>query len=439
VPEPAAALPAHWPGEPLANLPVTMPGVAPTETDERRERELDDILREIGTDTRIRVYHVMDGRAMFAGEMGGEEFTLDLLMDLYGGGDKTLKIYQGREHKETVKVPLDPTIPARSPRQARIEAEKRLSAGPGGGLGDVASLVTAMGTAQISQVNMMQTMMQAQQRQAADMAQQSQQMMTGLITAMTAMFAATKGERGPDPIEMVAKVAEIMRPKETPSITDAMSVFEKGLSIGQRVAGGGDNDSVMPMVTEGMRTLGNLVEGIVATKKAEAARIAGGGPVDGEPPRRLPAVVAPAPLVSTEPAPPAVVGTITPNGGAVTNPNDRPWVAFARAAGIEMLFKFAHVLTPAAAADTITARLPDSEYDDLMADIFDQTAPGFGGRLVDYFGPVVVSLPAEWLGGVIQLIVESSDPEEGAGDDAGDTDATPAAHGGNANPSGVRT
>jgi hypothetical protein len=402
-PSPYEAMRALYGATPLTNeeslnLPAEFPGAEPTvspATAERRERELEEILEEVGTDSRIRVYHVIDGRPSFAGEMAVADFSLDTLLDAFGGGEKTLKIFQGKRHIETSKAWLDPNIPPRSPRQARIEAERRLAPGAGGGMGDVASFITAMAAAQSANAQAMNTMMM-----------QSQQTTTGMINAMIQMLAANNGNKV-DPLDMVTKVAEIMRPKETPSMLEAMSVFENGLKIGQTVAGGGgDGDGIMPVIGEGVKALGTLVEGIVAGKRAEAQRM-----YQPEPVPQLPAAPLPPPPPPPAASAPAHITTLNPTD---TDVNDRLWVGHARRANLALMFQMARVMSPEAAADTILRNLPDAEFDDLMSDIFDMTAPGFGPRLAAYF-PQVATVPPEWVGEVIRLIIEST--EDGDGDD----------------------
>jgi hypothetical protein len=426
-----ADLPPVFPGGGAAAAPITASAV-----EERRDVELDDILNELGGDSRIRVYHVVDGRSAFAGELGAENFTLDTVLEHFGGGEKTLKIYQGRNHVTTARILLDPSVPIRSPRQARLEAEKRLSPGAGGGLGDIASLISAMGTAQLSQVQMMQMMMAASQKQSADMMQMQQAQSAALMTAMTGMITAVAGnktdpllllaklnEGKTDPLEMALKVAEAVRPKDQPStsVMDAMTIFEKGLNIGQKVTGGGD-DSVMGVVSEGVKALGSLVEGIVTTKKAEAAAILanaqrGGAPHNGGP--ALPAVTT-APVVDG-PAP-EVVGTITPNGGG---PAERLWIAFARRSDIEKnVVQMSRFLTPAAAADTIINKLPDAEFNDMMEDLYSDPN-GFGQRLAQAF-PVVGEIDQQWLGAVVTEIIEQTTPDDEDAAADGDGGAPPA-------------
>jgi hypothetical protein len=97
-----ADLPPVFPGGGAAAAPITASAV-----EERRDVELDDILNELGGDSRIRVYHVVDGRSAFAGELGAENFTLDTVLEHFGGGEKTLKIYQGRNHVTTARILLD--------------------------------------------------------------------------------------------------------------------------------------------------------------------------------------------------------------------------------------------------------------------------------------------------------------------------------------------
>lgn len=430
---PAAQIPPAGSREiELANLPGTFPGSAAGDVlDERGATELDAILDEIGSDWRIRVWHIIEGKPSYGGELAGEGFSLDALLENFGGGEKTLKIYQGTELKRTTRVSLDPTVPPTSPRQQRLAAERRLNNGAapvGGGVGDVAGLLAAMGTAQLAQVQMMQTMMAAQQRNSADMMAQSQQTMTAMITAMTAMLGARKET---DPLDTIAKVAEIMRPKEQ---TDIIGTFEKGLRIGQTVAGAGNEDSVMPIIGEGVKALGALVEGIVTAKKAEAAATM--ARIGEQPPIGPPPAVPP-------PVAPRLPGPVDDTMGRIYDARQesaRAWLAAARQVNFGYrLVDASAFMKPERVADIIVDGLSDEQFDDLIEDILDQTPPGFGARLVGYF-PELSRVAPEYLGGIVRGILESVEdgPEEpttpGDASNAPLTTTPPASNNGAAQP-----
>jgi hypothetical protein len=66
-----------------------------------------------------------------------------------------------------------------------------------------------------------------------------------------------------------------------------------------------------------------------------------------------------------------------------------------------------------AAAATIISNLDDDELDDLMTDVFDETAPTFGGRLVEYFPGLqgASETLVVWLQGVITGLIEQTTPD----------------------------
>lgn len=373
----------------LANLPglagTTEPTDERTPTDERRDSEFEDILNELGSDSRIKVWQIVDGKSSYAGEMAGSEFSLDLLLETYGGGDKTLVIYQGKTRRDTVRVSLDQSIPPRNPRAARLAATQPPVA-PTAGLGDLSTLLTTMTSMQMQSMNA------------------SQQAMTTILGAVATMMTA-KPDR--DPTEMALKIAEVLRPRDgggNDNIERFMGMFEKGMNVGKAMTGG-DNDSVMPVVGEGVRALGNLIEGIVAEKKANAAALSRGA----------------LPATTTATNPPAE----TPPGDAAQPHEDfvsvRLWVDAARP-HMGLLLAASKWMSPAAAADTINRALAEDHFFDLVDDIEDETAPGFGPRLLAYF-PDASQVDPEWIGQLVAVILS-----EYVGDD--EDDAKPSVDGG---------
>lgn len=99
--------------------------------------------------------------------------------------------------------------------------------------------------------------------------------------------------------------------------------------------------------------------------------------------------------------------------------NDRLWIRKARPA-FPMLLAASAWMSPGAAADTIDRNLTDPEYEDLYNDIIDETAPGFGPRLVAAF-PSAANVNGEWLGEVVALLAanyEEATDELGLDDEA---------------------
>lgn len=233
--------------EPLARLPTFSAGVstpmdapAPTATEERRERDLEELLEAVGTDGRLRVWHVIEGKAVYAGEMTLDGFSLDTLLDTFGGGDKSLVFYQGKTRRDTIRVSLDPSIPPRNPRAAKGGAP---GAAPGtNNVTDIASVLASMAT------------MNMQSMQA------SQQMMTGMVTAVTTLLAA-KPER--DPMDTALKMAEVLnkgRDGGTNSATELFSIFEKGMNVAAKLNPGNEDDGTLGLAREGLGIVAKIIE-----------------------------------------------------------------------------------------------------------------------------------------------------------------------------------
>ena len=358
-----------------------------TVTEERRERELEDILEDLGTDSRIRVWQIQDGKSSYAGEISAEGFTLDSLLETFGGGEKSLAIVQGKRVVEKTKVFLDPSVPAKNPRSPKGAAQ------PAGGLGDVSSLIAAQAAQSMSMMQMVQGMMSM-----------SQQSTAALVTAMTGMMAANNGNRK-DPTEIALQIAQVLKGDNKGAGTAEMfAMLKEGITLGERLGGGGDDDDgVMGVVKEGVSILGNLVTGIVEERKAKnvQARLQAGLPVVSHP---TDSGVIP---IGADPDVRAATPTTDTNGM-------RPWVR-AAAPHIGKLLGAAGFLTPRAAADTLAERLGEDEFNDLLDDMYDQENGGFGVRLVQYF-PQVKDVDPEWIGAVVQIILteyvdESEEPE----------------------------
>lgn len=445
----------------LANLPdaAVLSVVAPTVTEERRERELEEILTELGSDTSIRVYRRGTdgaGKNAMCGQMSGDGFTLDALLDAYGGGDYTLQIFQGRTLKDRVMVSLDPSVPPKNPRVKPLPPGQA----PTSSVGDMTALIAAMAQMSMSQQQMMANMMAMQQQST-----------TGLIGAVTAMMGARPKDA--DPVETAVRIAEVMKGNggAAPSAMDMFTIFEKGMNVASKV--NGDDDGVLPMIQTGVSTLGGMVNAIIEERKAKtqlalaqaqrsevvpgASRIVGvpvasggdglsvvgAGKGDdisvggfGGESRHV--------AGSDDSATAHSRGGINGNGGASeavsmthATAGDRPWVAVARP-NIGVLLSAAKFMPPHAAAATLDANLTDEQYEDLINDVFDETPPGFGVRLARYF-PQAASVDPNWLGAVLSELLAEDDDGAASGDEgtaepetdqASPGEATPRADGG---------
>lgn len=392
--------------EELAHLPVfaspasaqpTMV-IAPTATEERRERELDELLDAIGNDGRLTVWHIIDGKAVYAGNMTLDGFSLDALLDTFGGGDKSLVFYQGKTKVETLRVSLDPTIPAKNPKYAKALAATPAAPVPSAaGLGDLAGLIAALGQ---SQINSMSIVQQMQTQSASNM--------QTMLTAMTTMMTARPQE---NPLEIVKMVMEMMKGAgggASVQAKDLLDMFERGMKLATD-ANGNDGDGVVGLVGEGVKTLGTLVEGITAEKRAAAARMLANVPS-----------AQPALPVESGDGIPRTEPTTERHGPMSMTPGEQP-VWLPPNTNADALWSVARYLKPAEAAGIIAGRLSDAQFDALITDI--ETA-GFGERLPRYF-PALADVQPEWIGGVIHELLtqyvevaDSGETETGGGDNA---------------------
>ena len=362
--------------EPLARLPLTAPtappAVPPSALAERREQDLEDLLSELGTDGRIKIWHVIDGKSSYAGEMSLDGFTLDALTDAFGGGDKTLVFYQGREKKETLRVSLDPSIPPRNPKAPRPNVAQTPNAGVG--LGDMTALIAAMAQSSMSSMQMMQTMMA-----------QSQQMTTTMLNAVATVLASRKDER--DPMDVAVRMAELIKGNggNTPA-SELFTIFEKGMNVAKNL-GGSDEDGTLSLAKEGLSLVGKIVEKQTAQTAAPVARRLPPNVPPGSRPMPNGRPVGEGDAVSAAPsasAPPSANATSGAGIVDVADGPERPWVAAARPAAALLLLAIGNV-QPDTAANMIADRLTEEQFGDLLDDIEAGTPGEFVSRFARYF------------------------------------------------------
>lgn len=380
---------AHIPPIETPPAPPTPATPVLTLTEERRTAELEDIIDEIGSESRVRVWQIVEGKSSFAGEMSGDGFTLDALLDAYGGGDKALAIYQGRVCVSRVRVSLDPTIPAKNPRQPKLPTGAVPA--PNGSTDAMQALLTGIAAQQIQSAQAMASMM------------------TGIVGALTTVMTATKPQK--DPMEMAVELMKVMRPSggEGSSPSDFLSALKQGIDIGERIGGSKeDDDGVMTAVNKGLDTLGIVVQGVLADRHRQNQQPA--LPVAQPVQPVQPSPIA-EPVMSHEstdfPGQPFGPGDTVTEGPAIPEPvtgTIRPWVAAARPY-IGQLFAASRFMKPDAAASTIADNLDDDQFFDLMDDLQDETGGGFGVRLRQYFPREVENTDPEWIGEVLRILI----------------------------------
>lgn len=354
-------------------------------TDERRERELEMILAELGGDTRVKVYHLVEGRPVYAGELPAEGCNEESLLDAFGGGDKVLRFYQGGEKKDTARVALDPSVPIKSPRERGPRAS---SSNPG--FGDMAALIAAMAQSTMSSTQMMHTMMMASQGQ--------------MTTMMNAMVAAMTANRGADPMEMAVKIGELMKTNSPSAAKELFDVFERGMNIRDKLGGDGDGDATLEIAKSGLDIVGKLV----------AAN------ANGHPPGQR--ILPPAPRPAAPVAPPAGYDPATDDPRRTRlNPTapsmDRVWVAAARPSFPLLSLSIGNV-KPETAVDVLSDRMTDEAFDDLIDDIETGTPDEFIARFESYFAVQVKDdATRQWFKELITAILATVESVEGVDND----------------------
>lgn len=305
--------------------------------DARAERDLDDILSDVGGgDIKVKVSRKSDvGRMQACGELPGDTFSIEVLTDAYGGGEYLLRFYRGRGEVARTTVEVDPLIPARNPRTPRTNGVAVVAAPPAN--------TTDMMTAVAGMVTMMSTAMGAM---------------------MTSMAEASKS-RAPDvdPLAMLAKAAEILRPQQqqTTPVSEALGLLREGMKMGRESGGGDDSDSVMPLVAKAVEGVTAIVT--AASDERRANREAAAAII--RPPASATAVVA---------SQAAVLGTNDrvsdhlPKASPVVT--FRPWLTAAMPFKAQLVM-MAGMVKPDTAASLILDVLSDDQLADLMDDIVD--------------------------------------------------------------------
>jgi hypothetical protein len=353
---------------PLARLPAVGVSIPigqqqPTVTEERREREWEELVDAVGTDGRIRVWHIIQGKSIWAGEMTTDGFSLDTLMDTYGGGDKSLVFYQGKQKVDTLRVSLDPSIPVRNPRSppAPVGAVAPASSGAA----DFTPMIAAMSA-----------MMAASAQNSAE-----------ILRGVVALITTRPPER--DPMDLVTKVLEVTKPVQSTPATELFSVFEKGMSMANALRG--DDDGTLAIAKEGLGIVGKIVEGQNLQRRAPAAALPpGANPRSGGAGGEGGAIVG-----RIHNAPPVAHGAGSGSGGPAQGATEtpmvsvRPWVDAARPAAGYLLLAMGQ-FRPPTVADMIADRLDDAAFSDLIQDIEAGTPAEFLDRFRGYFG-----IPAE--------------------------------------------
>lgn len=223
-----------------------------------------------------------------------------------------------------------------------------------------------------------------------------------LITAAAPIIKALIERKPEDSTRLAIELAGLLNKNNNAGGT--LEALERGISIATKLGAsdrGSSEDAggMLPVVGEGIRVLGGIVDSIVNERRA--ARGENGPPagepvatVDGKPPLTL---------VPNEPTPPTTAGASS---------SDRLWISVARPQ-LPALLAAARFIPPGAAAETIAANLSPAALEDLLADVNDQTPPGFAGRLAAVF-PQLSSINPQWFTEMLRTLLEmtAEEPEE---------------------------
>lgn len=381
---PLARLPAVGVSIPLQQPPAT------SATEERREREWEELVDAVGTDGRIRVWHIIQGKSIWAGEMTTDGFSLDALMDTYGGGDKSLVFYQGKTKVDTLRVSLDPSVPVRNPRIPAGGATPA-PAPASGGAADFTPMIAAMSA-----------MMAASAQNSAE-----------ILRGVVALITTRPPER--DPMELVTKVLEVTKPAQSTPSSELFTVFEKGMNLANAMRG--DDDGTLAIAREGLGIVGKIVEGQNLQRRAPARTLQPAPPPgtgnDGQPRGAVAGHIG---------NPPPVAGDAGSGSGGnaegtpeaqVVKPV-RPWVDAARPASTFLLLSMGQ-FQPSTVANMIADRLDEAAFNDLLLDIEQGTPAEFLDRFRGYF-----DIPADqftdemvrWMLELVQSVKELVDDGE---------------------------
>lgn len=373
-----------------------IPSTAQETSELDAERDIDDILAEVGSSVSVKIARVNPetGNSAYVGTMRGEDFSLDALADAYGGGTYILRVISGRETISKSRVEIDSAIPPKNPRSPR-----------------------AMNNPQQSNGNdLLQTIIIGQ----ADASRRSMElmttMMTGLAGAMTSMMSVMREARPleaqQNPLELLKTAAEIVRP--TSPARSAVSELRDIIEIADSIRGGGsgDNDGTMPVIGKAIDAVTKMVEHSQQNPQPR---------VPPRPPTALPPSAAP-----VQPTPTAVV-PVMPAPTTLWGKAMQPHVV--------MLRMMIGSIQPGTAADLISQKLGKPEFAALVSDALegfndgdDVTAQGmqpFATRVAAQFALPTDDASIQWLSevalecvGIFQESLTEDDKEDA--DESGD-------------------
>jgi hypothetical protein len=364
------------------------------------------------------------GTQQWLAEVATNVLSAEYIARRFGGGKyyvRHRKIEPGGGYKYSGSdtYDIDPSVkpdpPAAPPSSAGVEA---IAVPPGGNIADtILNAGVLQMLQQMNAQNQLTLAMVERMRKGDDSPRASiPDMITAAATLVGALAPLFQNRK--DPAELALKLAEAMKPAATPApaSSDVLTAFEKGMAVVSRLrdrdASSAGGDSYVPVIVEGIKTLGTALGGIASERATAAANAR----LEPRPP---------APLAIAAPSPPP---SHTPNGEDPTTvlpPNARPWLVAARP-HLPMLLSLSRVMGADAAAATINRNLTDDQFFDLVEDIRDETPPGFGGRLLALY-PAAATISAEWFTELLQHLLSSVDESDAGESTNGAAGQAPAA------------
>lgn len=285
----------------------------------KADAEIDDVLEEVGSGAQVKIQRVNPdtGVPSHCGTMLAGSFSMEALADTYGGGSYLLRIFVDKRQRGPVfPVEVDPTIPPRNPRAPRGAAAQ------------------GSNMSQDLMLTMISQNMESSRRQGEVMTT----MMAGFANAMTGLMQASR-QQDRDPVETFTRMAEVLRPRETPGVSQLKELIELAELVGTRGGGGGD-DGTLALVGKGI----DAVREIVAKAPAQ--------------PPKSGAVALPA-----------------KTGGETPVVDLRLWVRALRPM-LPKLLPFIGTLAPDTVADIVEQKLAPEAFSDLVQDISADMAVG---------------------------------------------------------------
>ena len=361
------------------NEGADLPAVVTVEDD--TPAEVTDAWASWPTDSRIELFRRGDTskELEYCGVLGIEEFTMDKVRELYGGGDYTAKAKWRKNGKMAYG----------SQYSFRIAGPAAWSRGGGP--------VPGGGTRETMSDTLLAAMIQNLKPPAPSGPQAGTLVaLAGILVPVGVELIKAMGGRK-DPTELAVEIAKLTRPANgaPQPISEMLAVFREGMEIGRKAvgAGGGDETDTTALVGRGLEIVDKFAEGYVANARH---------------PKQL-----------TDGAPPAAAAPV----------QARPWVVavYPHRSHIKGLAGF---WSPSSAATALAGQFPEDALFDLLDDYEGGTPDEFAQRA----GPLLELDPKQWpwLLAVVAELQAIANAE--AGDD--DEEEPPPAAGAAAPPAG---